>query len=981
MALTQKEIISLADNPERGIDSVINEVETSWFDKRVYLNSKTHPVVFCADLIIGTSFGVLNRIDDAISRAFPVHARNITDLSKHMGDEEKVGLFGNPSTCELMLGIDVDAFHNLAKPFEVTVGRTTTVYQKLLFPKDTEITFNGYIFAIENGIEIRYKETSGFQVVYDDSTNNPQWPINDNVLVRDFRQTGGKYYLTVTVPVRQLQCIVTEGLTSNQSSGCTGDIEYSDYLYNVRAFLRSPNSTVNREIKVAFDQDTFDPATPTLALIIDTTNSIFNYEIPDVYIQNGLGIGTVSIYTYVTKGAVTDKDFRKVPLDEVKVNYQDYRFGSGRLGPYSEGLRNSGSIVWGATSAVSGGSNPRPFEAIKASFIAGKRIRTLPITESNLEGTVEAYDYDAVKSIDYVTGRQYAITKELIKQDNKKFNSPMACFVGSFLTSANNLVASGVVLDNGKRITIPHNMLFDVTDYTSQLVNRLTLDRYLGMSGEELVELTSNKTLVYTPFYYVMDTTNNQAVLRTYHLDAPKFNYQKFIAENEALGIEVGVGQLDIEHKEDGYLITLVTKSSQGYKELDNNALGAQLSISVTGSSSLASLAGTFYGITEDEERIWQFKLDSKFDLDVNDMLYFTNFNMFGSPQVTVGSPLDLTMTFLLTMGGDPSLTDTPSDRKIDQNLFPISMTALIETTYSTKLGSRQGSLYSRIRPLVGEGQYRRYETDVPRVYAEDTFKRDPDTGKLLRDENGRPIPDHLAGEIIYNSNGSPRLEYQKGDFVLDDNGNKIQVAPRDLQYHFDFIAFDGVYYFSADEYDKEFAQATKDYFIDIIGQDMSYFNTRLLDRTGMFYQPRSKIGSKQVLVNSNYEMYLKQDLSFQVIYYLTATGYKNQNLKEALLDSTPRILNDILENATTISTAEFIRVLRASAPPEVVGIKLNALAGDTTVDIISNEDSLSGFSIRKLLAISSDRLVSVKEAVDTSFMPHDRSMVNMGPV
>lgn len=980
VVLDQNDFIAMADNPERGIDTVIDAIETSWFDKRVYVNSKTHPVVLCTDIIIGTSYAVLNRVDDSLSRAFPAHARNITDLSKHMGDEEKVGLFGNPSTCVLALALDVDAFHKLAKPVTVKTGRLETTYQMLLFPKDTEIIFNGYTFAIENGIEMRYLDSSGFQVVYDDSTNNPQAPIDNNLLVRDFKVIDGKYYITVQVPARQLKCLVTEGLTSNASSGCVGDIEYVDSLYNVRAFLKSPNSQVKREIKVGFDQDVFDPAEVTLALIIDTTNKTFNYEIPDIYIQNGLGLGTVSIYTYVTKGALQDKDFRMVPLGEVLVNYQDYRFGSGRLGPYSEGLRNAGSIVWGASTTVNGGSNPRPFAEVKQSFMDGKRIRTLPITTSNLEGTVEAYDYDAVKSIDYVTGRQYSVTKELIKQENKKFNSPMACFVGSFLTSANNLVSSGVVLDNGKRITIPHNVLFDVTDYTSQLVNKITLDGYLGMTGEELVELTSNKTLVYTPFYYVMDTTNNQAVLRTYHLDAPKFNSQKFIDENKALAIEVGVGSLSIEHQEDGYLITMVTKSGQSYKELDNNSLGVQLSINVVGSSSIATLAGTFYGITPDEERIWQFKMESKFDLDVNDTIYFTNFNMFGAPQVFVNTPLDLTMNFILTMGGDPRVTDTPSDQKIDQTIFPIQMTALIETTYSATLGSRQGSLYSRIRPLIGEGQYKRYETDVPMVYAEDTYLYE--NGKLVRDpDTGRPIAEHRKGEIVYNSNGSVRLAYRKGDFILDDNGEKIQVAPRDLQYHFDFIAFDGVYYFSGDEYDKEFAQATKDYFVEHIGQDMGYFNSRLLDRTGLFYQPRSKIGNKKVLVNSNYEMYLKQDLSFQVIYYLNGPGYKNQNLKENLLDSTPRILNDALQDATTISTTEFIRVLRAAAPPEVVGIKLNAMAGDNTVDIISNEDSLSGFSIRKLLSISSDRLVSVREAVDTSFMPHDRGMVEMGPV
>ena len=976
MTIEHDELIALADNPERGIDTVINDIENSWFGKRVQLNSKTHPAIFAADLIIGTSFGVLNRIDDGISRAFADHARNISDLSKHMGDEEKIGLFGNPSDCVLVLGIQLDAFLNLAKDVTKTVGRVTTTYKMVLFPKDTEIIFNGIYFAIENGIEIRYKESSGYQVVYDDSTINPQAPIRDNVLFRDFKNENGQKFLTIKVPVRQLRCLPTEGLTSNASSGCRGNINYSDNLYNVRAFIRRANTNVLQEIKVAFDQDVFDQNSITLSLNIDTTNRTFNYEIPDVYIQDGSGVGTVNIYTYTTLGAL-EKDFRSVPLKEVGVNYQDYRYGSGRLGPYSEGLRNSGAIAWGATSITKGGTTPRPFIEVKESFVQGRRVRNLPITENNLEGTLKTYDYDTVKAIDYVTGRQYSVTKELPVQKNKNFYSPMSCFVGSFLTSANQLVASGVVLDNGRRVTIPHNVLFDVTDYTTQLVTKGIRDSYTGMTNEELVELVANKTLVYVPFYYVMDTTNNQAVLRTYHLDEPKFNYQTFVAENDALGIEVGVGSIDMVHQEDGYLITLVTKSSQSYKDQDNNAVGAQLSMNVVDSASLASLAGTFYGLTEDGERIFQFKLKSNFDVDVNDILYLNNLTMFGQEQYSVGTPLSLTMTFLLTISGDPTDTDTPSDRKIEQSLFPDKQVAIIETSYATMFGSRLGNLYSRIRPLVGEAQYKRYEQDIPETYTEDVLLRDDD-GKLIFDSNGDVIIEHRLGEIAYNSNGQMRLRYRKNDFILDSNGKPIQLAPRDLLYHFDFIAFDGAYYFSRDEYDKEFAATTKDHFVEVVGADMAYFDTLTLDRTGLFYQPRSKIGSQKVLVNSNYQMYLKQDLSIVLTYYLTQGGYKNQNLKDSLLESSPRVLNEELAGATSVSTAELIQALRENAPPEVVGIKLNALAGDSSVDIISNADALTGFSIRKHLKLTSDQLISVQEAIDITFMPHDTNMVSM---
>lgn len=971
MSLSQEDLVRLANNPNRGINQIVDMIENNWYNGSVQMNSKSHPAVLCMDLILGTTHGFLNRLEDATSKLFLEHARNVSDLSRNMSDDQRFGLFANPATSTMQYAIAESSFMSIAKDVTTTQGKLTVSYKKLLIAKDTVLDVNGYSFAVNNGVEIRWSEKGGWQAVYDEETNNPFSPIGTNLVEKDKKIVGSTTYRLFNIPVSQLAIKPTENITSNESSGCRGQIEYQDYLFGVRAFL--VQNGVLTEIRVTFDQDVFDPLTVTLALDLDTVNNVYKYEIPDVYISNKLGVGSLRIYTYTTKGALV-KDFTETSPAAITPTYQDFRLGAGKLNEFAAPLRNAGGVAWAMIEETTGGSNPLAFNDMKQALINDRRSRNTPITENNLEGKVETYGYSAVQVIDFLTGRSYSISKELPIQDNKGFYAPMSCYVGSHLASANDLVGAGVVLDNGQRITIPHNVLFNITTPTSVLVNQLVKNSYLRMSGEQLVDMMSASTLVYTPFYYVLDMTNNQAVLRTYHLDAPVINNQNFKAENTALGFELGVGSIAIDHKDTGYVVTIVTKSNDAYKQLDNRQLGMQLSISPEDSSSMASLAGVLVAVTEDKERVWEFTLDSKFDVDVNDVIYFNNLHQFGTTQPSTGSKLKLDMTFIFCFVGDAEFSKSDSDAKIDQTLFDESMVAIIETHYGVTFGKRMDSLYSRIRPLVGEAQYKRYGVDVPETYLVNKYKKVD--GELVF-ENGELVLEEKAGDIVYNTNGTVRLLHRAIDIVME-NGKPVELAPRDLKYHWDFIAFDGNYFFSNDTYDQTFAQETKDFFVNVIAKDMEAFGSESLDRTKLFYQPRSKLGYQKVVVNSNYESFLKQDLEFTVTYYLTTSGYKNQNLKDALQTSTPQVINLALYGSTTIGITNFVTGLMKDAGDQVVSVKLSALSGDTTVDVISNKDNLSGFSVRKELKLSGDGGTSVKEAIDVIFLPHDASATDL---
>ena len=969
MNLTQEELELLAANPMRGINLVVNGVEETYFNGLKQINSKAHPAVLSYTLILGTANGFFNRLADATSELHAKHARNISQLSRNMSSQETYGLFADPANSLLMFALSVETFMGLARDKVEQQGNLSVTYKELLVPKDTIIPINGYEFSIMNGIRILYNERSGWNIIYDSDTNNPLSPISSNLLKYKFKVQNDVKYLMVDVPVLQMNCKGIENITSNSASGCVGSYNYTDYLYGIRAFLIT--GTGMREIEVSFDQAVFDPLTVTLACELDTVNKRVDYQIPDVYIANGLGIGTVRIYTYTTKGALV-KDLMDISPSGIVPNYQDYRYGLGNLNEYSSPLRNASNVAWQAIEGVKGGRSPTSFVEMKQRVIDGRQIRTLPITEKNVEGLALNNGYSSVLVIDYVTGRQYALSGELPYQSNKDFMAPMSCYVGSHLASIEDLLGSGVAKDNGDRVTIPHNVLFDISNPTSVLVNDYTKQSYLNLTPERKVDLLGSKTLVYTPFYYVLDITDDQVSLRTYNLDTPVINYQTFVRDNPALGLGVGVGSLSISHREDGYTIYLTTKSDNAYKQLVNEQLGIQLSITPPETSQSANLAGKLISVTTDGERNWEFYVDSRFDVDLNDLIYFNSFNQFGSPQDKVRSSLTTDLTFIFCVEGDQDLTRSLLDPKIDESIFPEEMVGIIETTYNVTFGKRLGNMYSRIRPLVGEAQYKRYDVDVPATYDSTKYKRV--NGQLVFDDDGEPIVEYRKGDVIYGPDGvTPTLKYRAGIDVVYENGVPVELEPRKKKYHWDFVAFDGNYFFSKDDYDIQFALDTKRYFVKTITGDMERLSSETLDLTKLFFQPRSKLGYQRVVINSNYEGVLRQDLSFVVTYYLTDSGMRNSALKAALAASDPKQLNLGLLNKTTISTeALTAQISSANISEEVVAVKLSAMAGDSTVDVISNVDNLTGFSIRKRLELSSDGLLGIKEAVDTIFMPHD---------
>lgn len=991
MSMTFDELNKIAGNPSRAIPTIFNSIESTFLAGEGTLNSTDHPFPYIVDLIVGVNYGFISRLGDVEASQFRAHARDIGDLSKTMSDEDWYGIFAQPSSTGIRFIISEETLDSVSIRYDTIDGNLNNSYRKLVIPPDSVFNIAGIPFLLENPVEIRVMDHGGYEVVYDSTRQSVLNPLTTNTPDVDFLDIDRRRYLAIHLPIRQLNITAFNNKTVNQSAGFRDVFNFTDSLYAVRAFYTPDGTTDRYEMAIVFNSQVYDPTQATLVIDLKTANS-FEASVPPVYLQNNvIAGGRITVLVYTTQGEMY-KDYSVLQNQYFTVEYFDYANNAGTLNQYEAPFKNINDVMVDSLLPITGGKNAMSFAEIKDLMIYGYRQRLIPVSNSDISQFMLNNGYSSIKSIDNVTDRLYRVTKDLPIQDSKlytdssvsTFNSAMGTNVGSMLTSLEKLIGSGWALDNGLRVTLLQRAAFDITQQTPYLMAKGEYDTFINSTNQAKIDLLSNKTFVYNPFTYVFDTTKSRATCRVYRTSMPTIKYQTFRFENATLGLKVSVGSINIEATDTDYIITLITSSTDAYKNLADSVCGLQLSFKASGVNTPVTMKGKMVGrIADTNERKFVFTIPTTYDIDDSDQIRFGGFNQFGAPVDEVTVDLKTTANFIFTYGGANLQLLSPSDMKIDQSLFGgIVNISIIETEYAVEFGRQLSSLYTRIKPITGEAQYEKYATNVALTYESDVYKYEvvtnPDGSKQrkLVLENGLPVIEHHRGEQQVSADGQPIWKFLKGQTVYDDQGNPVLLAPRKMMYYWDFIGFDFNYIVSQDEYDTEYMDRVEAFFVDEVIAQLDNYNKITLDETKIVFKPRSTMGYTNVYINEAVERTVKNDLSFSVVYMLTKEGMRNQNLKENLTSSTHTLINDQIKS-NTVSLSSIISTLKANGGTDVIDVKVVGSAGTFSVDAITNVDSTNGFSVRKLIDQTADKFLTIKEDIDIQFKRHLPDVTN----
>lgn len=962
-----KEVRSNPANIQRTVLDTLEQGLSGDYD----LVDPTNPFVFLLESSCATAAAGIQLSEALMRRQYPSLAQTPDDLYHHMTDEDYANRFAVPSRATITVLMSLDEIHERA----MDAGNGV---RKLVIPRDTEVTVEDMTFTLHYPIEIRVMPHGGVQVMYNTEQLSPLQTLESNVLEWDIVRTPigegesrNLKLLYFTIPMEQFR-IEDHYDQLNPSSGFTKVYGFSDQFYFARVYMSAGPNGEWQEIRTTHSDQVFDPTIPTAQLTL-LDNSL-RVHVPQIYFTNqSLGRG-IRVDVYATQGNV-ERSLERYDPSNFKARWRDL---AKTESPYVAPIRAFSTMTMFSTDRVRGGRQALSFDVLRQRVIdnALGPIQ-IPITEAQLQARLDNLGYDIIKDVDNITNRIYLASRTLPEPSIQEVSSPAACTVTMLQASIEQLAAINTVNDNEIRTTIRANTLFEIDQGLLKLVNNSLKDQILSSNPDNRVALASDRRFVFTPFDYVLDMTQSVFDVRPYDFSQPKISSKTFIEENETLKLEVTTMRYGVTQDDTGYRITVVTRSGDIFRALNDNQVMAQMSFIPDGEIDRAYLNGRLDGRTDDDEYVFVFDLTSRFDVDQEDNLQLNSFKMFDLEERALGTSLTNSFDLFYIVkdynvdGGMLSELDNLKGSV----LLPDNTFVVIQESLKVTFGNSLQGLWSRGRTVAGSTEYLRYDSDIPAIYEANVYQRDPVTGTIAMtyDAVTGAIDYtllHAAGDPVLDGDGLPVMKHYQGDIKMDADGNPIPTSNRKLLRQMDLLLFEGSLYFVTDSRTKRVATEARDTIVDWVITDVNDISMSLLENTRLWFYPQTTFGDVDVLVEENKTTSIDANQSFEVTVYLSRLGYDNADLRSDLTDLIVQSITGALKRLR-VSVGEIANVIRERAGDEVYDVVVSGLGDSGQYEMVTIKDASARLGIRKRLTVLPDNKITVNNDISVEFIRH----------
>ncbi len=945
------------------------EVLRKLYDGQINLVDATNPFVFCLENTATNVSAFMAQNEATTRRLYAASAVTMDDLYLHMSDKDHIGQHATPSKAVFKILL------NKAELLSRMILEPSTGIKKIRIPRNTVFYASDIPFSLQYPVDIRQPVHGGLQASYVADIISPLKTLTTNAIdLIELKNSDGTVFVQIEVEVDQF---FVEQRTNDVSaaSGFTTDIPLTDEFYHLRCYVQNADSTY-KEILVAHNSQIYDPFNVTAVVkVLDNTIQV---TIPSVYTTTNQITGKLRMDVYQTKGVLNTslgtykaEDFRAdwINLDE---NDDD---------EYSTAISNFRSIVVYSTTDVNGGTAQATFFELKDRIIRNTTgALNVPITNVQLEDELTQNGYEIVKNVDTITNRIYLASKALPKPLDDSILTAASAAVSRVQLSLKEAQDIYGAKDNGKRITLTSKALYQNKNGITRPLTTIEFNALNNLPVlQKCIDVTAGD-YYYSPFTYVLDATLATFEARSYFIDNPFINTKSFVSENATTGYQVSIdSSYSVSKNDNGYVIDIVTKSSDNFKALDDASVQVRFAFKPHNQTQKVYVVGVLKGKTDTGERLYSFNLDTNYDIDLDDKLVFTSTSGAESAvDIKGGLVNDYDIYFCTTAPMPSNWVYSLLDEEIKDYGVPDGTYAISNERLNVVLGYRLNELWTLSRSNVTATPYQVYATDIPAYYKADVYEVDPLTGAAFTiDDQGNLVYNilHKRGDPVLDTNGDPTFEHHKGEVIYDEDNNPIPIAgyERDLLRLIDILTIEAPYYFaipldfsSTTNYRAAIAKTLNQW----ITQDLPSINERLLDKTEIYFYPKVTAGDIEVLTNNNEVESISAGQSFNVNLLVSPTVYGDTTLLTALRSITTRTIDTALQQKTvSISTIE--RDLLEAYGDDVIAVEVTGLGGVNTHNTFTILSNSNRCSIRKRLSALPDNTLTVDEDITIEFVKH----------
>jgi hypothetical protein len=932
----------------------------------------TNPYVHAMETGAVNTAAFMQQIQSLWRKRYPFSALTYADLYTHMSDTDYVNRFATPAstTWSLMLG-ESEVLNKL-------VEDTTTGTKRLVIPRNTYFTVGNIQFGLQYPIVIEQMIHGGLQITYDTTQASPLQTLSSNLVTWSYRQAKDQNWIYMEFPCQQFDIITRNG-TCSASKMFQLTIPLTAQYYYCRVYAWNSTTSTWNEIQTTYSTEIYDPLTPTAVLTVDTNiqSGVTELEvlIPQVYTTTGLLNQNIRIDVYETQGPLnmnlSNYDASAFSADFYAIDVNDQTIYSAPLDTFQNIIPFSDQVVLGGVNAVS-------FATLRQQVIDNSvGPQSLPITPAQLQDVLSQDGFGVVKNVDNITNRAYLATAPMPEPSDSSLITAACSTIETIALSITQAVAnSSAVIDNGASVTITPNALYQNVNGVVSMVSDEVMTQLNAMTPTNLALAINAGNYFWSPFYYVVDMTNNELALRPYYMDAPAVETKLWVGENDSTALEVSTSTYNFVKTATGYSLTLATTSSAAYQALSDSQVFCQLSFIPPGQSARAYLNGTLTGKTSAGERLYTFDLSTNFNVDSNSNLYMTKFFMYNAnPGQLIAAPLET--TFDVVYGTNATMPPTWVTNNVDTLLgrFLLSSNSVGITNEQlvVEFGQYLETLWASARTIVSTVQYQTYQTNVQYYYQADVYEVNAATGQQFTIVDGVPQFTilHHKGDPVLNLDGTPSYQYKIGDVILDGSDNPIPVNPRGVTRNLDIMMIEAPYRFANDTVAPAYVTQALTTVVGWLTGQFETINQQLLEETSLYFYPVANIGSVQVYGPDGLLYNVDAGQSFVVTCLVSPTVFASDTLKQQLASATISSIATAIAQ-TTVSDSAINAALTAVYGNDVISFTQSGLGGKLNLDTITLVDDSTQLGIAKNLVVNANGTLSVQEAVIVSFQSYN---------